>query len=70
MRDAYVVGAGQSPYGSFPDESYRSLFRTAVENAVGSVDNGLELGAVDEAYVGTLGVGGRQLGLSGPNWRP
>ena len=38
MRDAYVVGAGQSPYGSFPDESYRSLFRTAVENAVGSVD--------------------------------
>ena len=66
MRDAYVVGAGQSPYGSFPDESYRSLFRTAVENALESVDDGLELGAVDEAYVGTLGVGGRQLGLSGP----
>jgi acetyl-CoA acetyltransferase len=66
MRDAYVVGAGQSEYGSFPDESYRSLFRTAVENAARSVDDGFDLGAVDEAYVGTLGVGGRQLGLSGP----
>jgi len=66
MRDAYVVGAGQSEYGSFPDESYRSLFRTAVENAADSVDEGFDLDAVDEAYVGTLGVGGRQLGLSAP----
>ncbi|PSQ18700.1 3-ketoacyl-CoA thiolase [Halobacteriales archaeon QS_8_69_73] len=66
MRDAYVVGAGQSAYGSFPDESYRSLFRTAVEEAVDSVDRGIDLGAVDEAYVGTLGVGGRQIGLSAP----
>ena len=66
MRDAYVVGAGQSAYGSFPDESYRSLFRTAVEAAVDSVDHGIDLGAVDEAYVGTLGVGGRQIGLSAP----
>jgi acetyl-CoA C-acetyltransferase len=66
MRDAYVVGAGQSAYGSFPDESYRSLFRTAVENAEDSVDGGLELDDVEEAYVGTLGVGGRQLGLSAP----
>ncbi|MFO7926975.1 MAG: thiolase domain-containing protein [Halobacteriota archaeon] len=66
MRDAYVVGAGQSKYGSFPDESYRSLFQTAVENTVSSVDNGIETSEIDEAYVGTLGVGGRQLGLSGP----
>ena len=66
MRDAYIVGAGQSTYGSFPDESYRSLFRTAVENTVESVDHGVEIDEVDEAYVGTLGVGGRQLGLPGP----
>ncbi len=66
MRDAYVVGAGQSNYGSFPDESYRSLFRTAVENTVDSVDNGIAIEEIDEAYVGTLGVGGRQLGLAGP----
>jgi acetyl-CoA acetyltransferase len=66
MRDAYVVGAGQSAFGSFPDESYRSLFRTAVEAAVESVPDGFALADVDEAYLGTLGVGGRQLGLPGP----
>ena len=66
MRDAYVVGAGQSAFGSFPDESYRSLFRTAVEAAVESVPNGIALADVEEAYLGTLGVGGRQLGLPGP----
>ena len=66
MRDAYVVGAGQSKYGSFPDESYRSLFRTAVENTMASVDGEVATDEIDEAYVGTLGVGGRQLGLPGP----
>jgi acetyl-CoA C-acetyltransferase len=65
MRDAYVVGAGQTAFGSFPDESYRSLFATAVERAVGSED-ALERDDIDEAVVGTLGVGGRQIGLSGP----
>ncbi|ELZ09948.1 propanoyl-CoA C-acyltransferase [Halovivax asiaticus JCM 14624] len=66
MRDAYLIGAGQSAYGSFPGESYRSLFETAFERAVDSVPEGVEPGDVDEAVVGTLGVGGRQLGLSGP----
>jgi acetyl-CoA C-acetyltransferase len=66
MRDAFVVGAGQSKYGSFPDESYRSLFRTAVENTVASVEHGIDVDEIDEAVVGTLGVGGRQLGLPGP----
>ncbi|WP_129115649.1 thiolase C-terminal domain-containing protein [Halegenticoccus tardaugens] len=65
MADAYLVGAGQSDYGSFPNESYRSLFRAAYEDAAESA-GGLEPGDVDEAYVGTLGVGGRQLGLPGP----
>ncbi|MEF8800973.1 MAG: beta-ketoacyl synthase N-terminal-like domain-containing protein [Halolamina sp.] len=78
MNDAYLVGAGQSAFGSFPDESYRSLFRTAYERALASttpaeeasdgVDavGGLGGADIDEAYIGTLGVGGRQLGLSGP----
>lgn len=66
MPDAYLVGAGQSDFGSFPDESYRSLFTTAYENALESVPNGLTAEEIDEAYIGTLGVGGRQLGLSGP----
>jgi len=66
MRDAYVVGAGQSDFGSFPDESYRSLFRTAFENARDSVPASIDPDEVDEAIVGNLGVGGRQLGLPGP----
>ncbi|MFB1062694.1 thiolase domain-containing protein [Natrinema sp. H-ect4] len=66
MPDAYLVGAGQSDYGTFPDESYRSLFRTAFDAAVENVPKGFETADVDEAFIGTLGVGGRQLGLSGP----
>lgn len=66
MRDAYLVGAGQSDYGAFPEESYRSLFRTAFEAAMESVPNGIDSNDIDEAFVGNLGVGGRQLGLSGP----
>ncbi|MFB6117710.1 thiolase C-terminal domain-containing protein [Halosegnis sp.] len=66
MTEAYVVGAGQSDYGRFPDESYRSLFRTAYEDALESVPDGMAPGRIDEAVVGTLGVGGRQLGLAGP----
>jgi acetyl-CoA C-acetyltransferase len=66
VRDAYVVGAGQSDFGSFPEESYRSLFRTAFENARDSVPHGLDPDEIDEAVVGNLGVGGRQLGLPGP----
>ncbi|PSP98888.1 3-ketoacyl-CoA thiolase [Halobacteriales archaeon QS_4_70_19] len=64
MRDAYVVGAGQSDFGAFPDESYRSLFRSAFEHTLDGT--AVEPDDVDEAIVGTLGVGGRQLGLPGP----
>ena len=66
MRDVYLVGAGQSDFGSFPAESYRSLFATAFQRARDSVAGELDSGAIDEAFVGTLGVGGRQIGLSGP----
>jgi acetyl-CoA C-acetyltransferase len=66
MSRAYLVGAGQSAFGSFPEESYRSLFATALNAATGSVPHGFDRDAIDEAVVGTLGVGDRQLGLSGP----
>ncbi|MFB6233881.1 MAG: thiolase domain-containing protein [Halopenitus sp.] len=66
MTDAYVVGAGQSPFGAFPDETYRSLFDTAFERTLASVDDDLDPDRIDEAYLGTLGVGGRQIGLSAP----
>ena len=66
MRDVYVIGAGQTAYGAFPDESYRSLFATAYERTLDAVTEGIDPGDIDEAVVGTLGVGGRQLGLPGP----
>ena len=66
MTDAYIIGAGQSDFGSFPDESYRSLFDDAFDEAVGNVDAEFDPNRIDEAFLGTLGVGGRQLGLSGP----
>ena len=66
MRDAYVIGAAQTSFGAKPDTSYRSLFETAYQRAVDSVPHGIADEAIDEAIVGSLGVGGRQLGLSGP----
>ncbi|WP_302082589.1 thiolase domain-containing protein [Salinibaculum rarum] len=66
MRDAYVIGAGQTPFGAMPDESYRSLFEAAFETAIDSVPHGIDETDVDEAVIGSLGVGGRQLGLSAP----
>ncbi|WP_276274840.1 thiolase domain-containing protein [Haladaptatus sp. QDMS2] len=66
MREAYLVGAAQSDFGSFPDESYRSLFEQAYKSTLASVEKGVAPADVDEAIVGTLGVGGRQIGLPGP----
>ena len=66
MRDVYLVGAAQTDFGAFPEESYRSLFRTAFEATLESVPAGCSPDDIDEAFVGTLGVGGRQLGLPGP----
>ncbi len=66
MPDAYLIGAGQSPFGSFPEESYRSLFETAYGRALDSIPGDFDPDQIDEAYLGTLGVGGRQIGLSAP----
>ncbi|MDG5775009.1 thiolase domain-containing protein [Haloarculaceae archaeon H-GB2-1] len=66
MRDAYLLGAGQSDFGAFPERSYRTLFRDAFEATLSAVPDEFEADRIDEAVVGTLGVGGRQIGLSGP----
>ncbi|MDZ7701379.1 MAG: beta-ketoacyl synthase N-terminal-like domain-containing protein [Halobacteriales archaeon] len=66
MPEAYVLGAGQSPFGSYPEETYLSLFETAYERALGSVEGELDPDRIGSAHLGNLGVGGRQIGLSGP----
>jgi acetyl-CoA C-acetyltransferase len=66
MKDAYLIGAGQSDFGAFPEESYRTLFDTAVDDAMESVAKEFTTDDVDEAFVGTVSIGGRQIGLPGP----
>jgi len=66
MPEAYVVGAGQSPFGSYPEETYLSLFETAFDRAIESVPGTFDPDRIEAAYLGNLGVGGRQIGLSGP----
>jgi len=65
MRDAYVMAQGRRRSAQCPT-SYRSLFTAAFERAVDSVPEGIDEDDIDEAVIGSLGVGGRQLGLSGP----
>ncbi len=66
MRDVYVIGAGQTKFGAFPETGYRDMFAEAFEAARDSVDGGIETDDIDEAVIGSLGIGGRQLGLPGP----
>jgi acetyl-CoA acetyltransferase len=66
MRDAYVIGAAQTPFGSFPDKSYRSMFGRAFEATRDTVDGEVTTDDIDEAFVGTVSIGGRQIGLAGP----
>jgi acetyl-CoA acetyltransferase len=65
VRDVAIVGAGQSPYGDHPDAGIEDLFATAYDETADSVDRGYRPDDVDAAYVGSLGVGGSQLGISG-----
>ena len=63
MRKVAVIGAGQSIYGDFPERSIRSLFRDAFAEATNGVDKGINPKDIQEAFIGSLGCGGGQLGL-------
>ena len=58
---AAIVGAGHTPFGALPDGP-RALLARAITGAVGSVDRGFDPKLVDEAFLGTLGFSGWQLG--------
>ncbi len=58
---AAIVGAGHTRFGVVP-EGPRALLRTAVQQALASVDRGLDPGRVGRGYLATLGFGGWQLG--------
>jgi acetyl-CoA acetyltransferase len=56
-----VVGAGQTRFGALPSGG-RALFAEAVQAALSSVDKGMAPGEVEEAWIGSVGTGGWQLG--------
>jgi acetyl-CoA acetyltransferase len=58
---AAIVGAGHTRFGVL-EAGPRALLRSAIDGAVASVDRGVERAAVSEAYLGTLGFGGWQIG--------
>lgn len=61
----YILNrAGQSKFGSVPDEAYRSLYRETYEPARHSVNGDLDPEQIGEEFVGSLRVSDRQLGLS------
>lgn len=60
-RRAAIVGAGHTRFGALA-EGPRALLRSAIGAAYASVDKGLAPSEVNEAFVGTLGFSGWQLG--------
>jgi acetyl-CoA C-acetyltransferase/acetyl-CoA acyltransferase len=62
MRKVAVIGVGQTKFGDHPDLGAGELFAQAFMDAVADVDKVFDTKLIQEAYVGTLGVGGGQLG--------
>jgi len=56
-----VIGAGHTRFGVL-EEGPRSLVRAAVNQAIGSVDKGIERRSIGRGYLATLGFGGWQIG--------
>ena len=66
MTEVAVIGVGQTRYGMFPDRTIKDMFHEAAQAALDDVDKGLDPQDVDEAFIGTLGTGGAQLGNFAP----
>lgn len=69
MRKVAIVGAGQTKYGDFPEKGIKELFVEAFKEMLKSVDKGVDLKAIENAYIGTLSTGSSfQVGQSAPFW--
>jgi acetyl-CoA C-acetyltransferase/acetyl-CoA acyltransferase len=62
MKEVAIIGAGQSKFGTFVDKGAKELFVEAFEEALSTVDKGIEPREIQEIYIGNLGVCGGQLG--------
>ena len=61
-----VIAAGQTGYGLFPERTLKALFHAAAQDCFASLDRALDPADIDEAFIGTLGTGGSQLGNFAP----
>jgi len=62
MRKVAIIGVGQTRFGEHIEKTSKELFVEAFYEAIGDVGKGIEKEQIQEAYVGSLGVGGGQLG--------
>ncbi len=60
-EEVAVIGAGQSRFGVL-EEGTKALFAEAFFECLESVDNGLDPGKIEEAFIGSMSFGGAQLG--------
>jgi acetyl-CoA acetyltransferase len=65
MTRVAVVGAGHSVFGD-RNLTLRQLFHEAFTELASSVDRNFDAREIEEAYIGSLGFGGGQLGNLGP----
>ncbi|NHM28768.1 thiolase domain-containing protein [Desulfofundulus sp. TPOSR] len=63
MREVAVIGAGMSRFGDRMDKGAAELLLEAFDEAVRSVDKGMEIKDIQMAFFGNQGVGGSQLAL-------
>lgn len=66
MMRVAIVGASQTAFGDLPELSIKELFLQAYEGLLASVDKGIDPAQIEAAFIGTLGVGGFQLGQAAP----
>lgn len=67
MREVAIIGAGQTPYGDFPDLGVKELFARAYFEMLQSIDREIDPGMIQAAYIGCLSAGGGfQLGQLAP----
>lgn len=57
-----IIGVGQTRFGEHVNLGAGELFASAFKEAVADAENGFDPRLIQEAYIGTLGVGGGQLG--------
>jgi acetyl-CoA acetyltransferase len=62
MREVAVIGVGQTKFGDHVNVGAAELFASAFRDAVADVEKGFAPGLIEDAYIGSLGVGGGQPG--------